>query len=293
MIAPLRHQKPLPLGVVARNVPVYYRDPLYMRGGRKTLGQYENESWGDGGGWDHYAPDYGLDAGYDGGAYDYGGGFDLSTLGPPELPPEMAPPELPSTPFDFAEVFGYEAPPAELAPLMDFGFTEDEAAMIAEGAAQGYLTETDFQAILTGNIAPEDLQAFIFGGGTGVMYPGLTPQQRAAAQEAQRKAAAAGGGAPSGGGAAGGGAKQPQPSQQPPKSGTTPATDAKVKVPGTSWWEKQSIPGVPNALLVGGLAFVGLFFFMGPDSGSPYGLKPTSASVSYAPSAPRPRKAAR
>ncbi len=257
------------------------RVPLYMRGGRGTLGQYENESWSDGGDWGYYEPDYGFDAGYDGGGYDYGGngnqiyaGYDwgptdISTLGPPEMPPEMAPPELPYTPFDFADVFGYEPPPAELAPLMDFGFTQDEAAMIAEGSAQGYLTEADFQAILEGNIAPEDLQKFIFGGAAGVMYPGLTPQQAAAAQRAG--GAAAGGGAPSGGGAAGGGAKpqQPQPTAPAPKVATTPTTPSAMKQL-SDWLSKDSIwKSVPNGLLVGGGLLAALLFSSGGGSVAP------------------------
>lgn len=57
--------------------------------------------------------------------------------------------------------------PTALTPLMDAGFSAHDADLIHQGVTSGLLSQDDFNAILRGEVAPQDLQSFIYGGESG------------------------------------------------------------------------------------------------------------------------------
>lgn len=110
-----------------------------------------------------------------------------------------------------------------LKPLLDQGFTAQEAQMINSAAASGHITNDQFQSILSGNHSFDQIKNTIFGAAN-----------TAAAQVAALKAASAAAAA-----------KLP-PGPAPRVATPTPGSAASLLT-------QQSIPGVPNwALLAAG-----------------------------------------
>lgn len=151
--------------------------------------------------------------------------------------------------------FSFPATDPTLQPLMDQGFTADEADMINAAAANGVITDAQFQSILAGNHSYDSVANTIFGTVTPQGPPLSAASPQAQAQAAAIAAAAKGGSTASNiTQAITAGAKATQTVLAP---GSAPRVG--VPVPGaaagsfTSMLTQQSIPGIPNGvLLVGG-----------------------------------------
>jgi len=131
-------------------------------------------------------------------------------------------------------------------PLLSQGFTQQEADMIDAAAANGVISDTQFQSILSGNHSYEEVSNMIFGTVTPsgptvaqAALPGQTAAQAASAAAAAVKAGTSIALAPG---------VAPRVAVRPPG----------VAAPGSSPFAlltQQSIPGLPNWMLLG-FAFV-------------------------------------
>jgi len=128
-------------------------------------------------------------------------------------------------------------------PLLSQGFTQQEADMIDAAAANGVISDAQFQSILSGNHSYEEVANMIFGTVTPsgptvaqAAMPGQTAAQAASAAAAAVKAGTSIALAP---GVAPRVAVRP-PGVASPGSLTSTLTQASV------------LPGVPNFLLIGG-----------------------------------------
>jgi hypothetical protein len=128
-------------------------------------------------------------------------------------------------------------------PLLSQGFTQQEADMIDAAAANGVISDAQFQSILSGNHSYEEVANMIFGTVTPsgptvaqAALPGQTAAQAASAAAAAVKAGTSIALAP---GVAPRVAVRP-PGVAAPGSVTSMLTQASV------------LPGVPNFLLIGG-----------------------------------------
>jgi len=130
-------------------------------------------------------------------------------------------------------------------PLLSQGFTQQEADMIDAAAANGVISDAQFQSILSGNHSYEEVSNMIFGTVTPsgptiaqAALPGQTAAQAASVYAAALKAGTTAAGA-LGPGVAPRVAVRP-PGVAAPGSLTSTLTQASV------------LPGVPNFLLIGG-----------------------------------------
>jgi hypothetical protein len=130
-------------------------------------------------------------------------------------------------------------------PLLSQGFTQQEADMIDAAAANGVISDAQFQSILSGNHSYEQVSNIIFGTVTPsgptvaqAAMPGLTPAQAASAAAAALKAGT-------------GIATTSLAPGSAPRIGVRPPG---VAAPGSSpfaLFTQQAIPGLPNWMLLG------------------------------------------
>ncbi len=117
-----------------------------------------------------------------------------------------------------------------LQPLIDQGFTRNEAQLISSAAASGHISEAQWNSILGGNHSHNEIANLIFGAGR-------TAAQIAAGARAGNKPALGPGSAP--------------------RVATPPPAAA-----GSSFFTQESIKGIPNWVLFAGGGFL-LFGAMG------------------------------
>jgi type V secretory pathway adhesin AidA len=130
-------------------------------------------------------------------------------------------------------------------PLLSQGFTQQEADMISAAAANGVISDAQFQSILSGNHSYEEVANMIFGTVTPsgptiaqAAMPSMTPAQAASAAAAALKAGTTAVTALAPGAA-------PRVPVRPPgvaASSFLPAALTQATV----------IPGIPNIALIGG-----------------------------------------
>jgi hypothetical protein len=153
-------------------------------------------------------------------------------------------PGVPSSPGIFNPV------PETLDPLIAQGFTPDEADMIDAAAANGVISDAQFQSILAGNHSLEEVSSMIFANSGGLTNAGVTqptagPGALTAAATAGQAASAAAAALKAGTAAAvalgpGASPRVALPAVSPASSVTSALKAASV------------LPGVPNYLLIGG-----------------------------------------
>jgi hypothetical protein len=162
---------------------------------------------------------------------------------------DLIPPDIGSPVFDTSGplspgIFSPQYP--EIQPLIDQGFTPDEADMISAAAANGVIDDAQFQSILSGNHSYEEVSNIIFSHTTPTTGPmpssggsqSVSAGTKAATEIA--KAAASFNKPNLGPGAS------PRVGTRPPGAGTPPS--------GASILTQQAISGVPNWALLAAAA---------------------------------------
>jgi hypothetical protein len=158
-------------------------------------------------------------------------------------PPEIFAPGVPA--IDYSPGIFSPVDPT-LQPLLDQGFTADEADMINAAAANGVITDAQFQSILAGSHSYQEIANTIFG--TSVMPQGPQQGSPVAASSAQVASAAA---KAAGQVSAGTAAAQVAAAAAKLAPGASPRVATSVPGSMTSLLTKASvIPGVPNVLLI-------------------------------------------